>query len=455
MELGFSEPSALLGGHGVGLDGVLVGLSPVQIEVQGNDRRRVSPPPAQHLKVDRTFSRRQLLLPLRRRQLSGPIRILVCAHDLEYGGAQLVLAELMARICDQHTVEGAVLSFGDGPVRRSFEQLGFEVQVSPAFPVSSAAEYESRMEELSDWATSRRYDLALVNTVNAFPGADLCLRLGLPTAWAIHESYSLPMLWATYDEHVDPGVRERAEEALQAGSALVFACQATRACYEPHLPGTRCLTLPYGIDIDELDRWRDGFDAAESRRRNQIPPDATVILCLGIICPRKAQVSLVQAFAQIADRHPKAMLRLVGSLGNAHSDAARLAAAAYGVESRVRIEPVTPDVRPDYANADLLVSASDVESLPRTMLEGMALGVPVLGTNIFGVPELITDGYTGWLCEPRDVEALAGALDAILALDAAERAQVAQNARLMVENEYRSDIRSRAWGELLCELSAG
>lgn len=452
-ELEFSGPSVTLGGYGVGLDGSHVPLRPAQIEVDGNGRIRSGPSRGQAVKVHQTLSRRQLLMPLGRRRRSGPMRILVCAHNLEYGGAQLVLADMIGRIRDERPLEGVVVSFGDGPVRESFEQLGFEVHISPPFPISSFAEYESRMDELSAWATSRRRcDVALINTVNAFPGADLCLRLGLPTAWAIHESYPPQMLWSTYDEAVDPRVRARAEDAMVNASSLVFPCEATRACYEPYLPSARCKTLPYGIDIDELDRWRSGFDSSEDRRQQQIPRDATVVLCVGTIDPRKGQVPLIQAFAQIADRYPGAILRLVGSLQNAHSDSASMAAAAYGVQDRVRIEPVTSEVRPSYANASLLVCASDVESLPRSILEAMALGVPVLGTNIFGVPDLITDGHTGWLCEPRDVRALADALDRVLALDEHERAHVAGNARLMVEQNYRLVIRSSAWGEMLSEL---
>lgn len=452
-ELEFSGSSATLGGYGVGLDGARVPLRPAEVEVEGNGRLGIGPSGGRAVKIHETLSRRQLLMPLSRRRRSGPMRILICAHNLEYGGAQLVLADMVGRIRDEQPLEGVVVSFGDGPVRQLFEQLGFEVHVSPAFPISSFAEYESRMEELSAWVRSRRrYDVALVNTVNAFPGADLCLRLGLPTAWAIHESYPPRMLWSTYGETVDPRVRERAEDALVNASSLVFACEATRACYEPYLRCARCVTLPYGIDIDELDRWQSGFDASQDRRRQQIPHDAMVILCLGTIDPRKGQVPLIQAFAQIADRYPDAMLRLVGSLQNAHSDAAGLAAAAYGVQDRVRIEPVTSDARPSCASASLLVCASDVESLPRSILEAMALGVPVLGTNIFGVPDLITDGHTGWLCESRDVGALADALDRVLALDEVERARVAGNARLMVEQNYRSVIRSSAWGELLSEL---
>ena len=50
--------------------------------------------------------------------------------------------------------------------------------------------------------------------------------------------------------------------------------------------------------------------------------------------------------------------------------------------------------------SDLLVCASDVESLPRTVLEAMAWELPVLATAVYGLPELIEDGETGWLCRP-------------------------------------------------------
>ena len=73
----------------------------------------------------------------------------------------------------------------------------------------------------------------------------------------------------------------------------------------------------------------------------------------------------------------------------------------------MRLIPITPDVDPWYGMADILVCASDIESLPRTVLEAMAWETPVLATSVFGLPELIDDGETGWLCEPRDMLALA------------------------------------------------
>jgi glycosyltransferase involved in cell wall biosynthesis len=84
----------------------------------------------------------------------------------------------------------------------------------------------------------------------------------------------------------------------------------------------------------------------------------------------------------------------------------------------------------------VLVCASDIESTPRTVLEAMAWETPVLGTRVFGLPELITDGETGWLCEPRDLPALAAALDRVLSLPAEERRRVGAAGRPLVAERH-------------------
>ena len=61
----------------------------------------------------------------------------------------------------------------------------------------------------------------------------------------------------------------------------------------------------------------------------------------------------------------------------------------------------------------MLVCASDVESLPRSMLEAMAFGRPVASTAVFGIPELVEDGVSGFLCRDRDLAALRGMLERV------------------------------------------
>lgn len=452
------DEAAELGGLAIGLDGTRFALPPTLLRLEPSG---LVPQPAEREDGDRASGRAHPPnggapgLPRRRPSLARDgrkLKLLVCTHELSLGGAQLFLSELLRRIAELAPVGGLVISPVEGPTRRLLEGLGFDVHVTSPFPVGSELAYEGRFEELLAWIAGREFDAALVNTMGAFPGADLAVRLGLPTLWAIHESLPLSEYWALSGDAIHPEVRDRAEAALRRTTA-VFTCEATRECYEASLDGLRCLTLPYGIDIDALDEWRGRFDRAEARCEQGIGDEETVILCLGTIEPRKAQTQLVHAFAQIAGHHPRARLRLVGSRPDPHTEATRAAVSLHGLEDRVQIDPVVPDARPCYATADVLVSASDLESTPRSILEAMALGLPVLSTDVFGVPELITDGESGWLCPPRDVDALAAALDRVLTMNGTERSAVAARARTLVETQYRSEVCSRAWDQALRDLA--
>jgi glycosyltransferase involved in cell wall biosynthesis len=68
------------------------------------------------------------------------------------------------------------------------------------------------------------------------------------------------------------------------------------------------------------------------------------------------------------------------------------------------------DVAEIMAASDILVHSSLREGLPKTVLEGMAAGKPVIGTNVGGVPAVVDDGETGLLVEPQDAGGMAAAM---------------------------------------------
>jgi glycosyltransferase involved in cell wall biosynthesis len=94
--------------------------------------------------------------------------------------------------------------------------------------------------------------------------------------------------------------------------------------------------------------------------------------------------------------------------------------------------PVTEDIDAWYLVADGFILTSDTESLPRSMLEAMAFGVPVIGSAVFGVPELLTDGDTGILVEPNDIASIANGLSRFLALSAVDRVEMGARGRALV-----------------------
>jgi galacturonosyltransferase len=88
------------------------------------------------------------------------------------------------------------------------------------------------------------------------------------------------------------------------------------------------------------------------------------------------------------------------------------------------------------------------------MLEVMAFGVPVLGSAVFGVPELIHDGHTGLLFGPACLGELAAALDRFLALSVAERVEIGEAGRALVRATRPARYYGEAYSALIGRLVA-
>lgn len=366
------------------------------------------------------------------RRGKGP-RTLVCTHQLCLGGASRYLLETLEELLRLEAIDPVVLSPIGGPSRPLLEALGVPVHVSGPAPLDDVVAHDGRVEEILAWAAPQEFELVLVNTASPLTaaGAEVAKRLGTPAIWVIHESFPPPVLW----DSCSPEVRGRVEEALRAADLALFVAAATARIFEPYLPG-RCRTLPYGIDLGAIDAVRASFDRDGTRQRLGVPADADLLLCVGRIEPRKAQVVLAQAFDLIAHHHPNARLALAGGEDTPDSHALAGWIASSGSAKRIELIPTTPEIQQWYGVADVLVCASRIESLPRGVVEGMAWELPVLATEIFGIPELVEDGATGWLCEDGDTVALAVALERALASDPAERRRMGQAGRRLVERRH-------------------
>jgi glycosyltransferase involved in cell wall biosynthesis/SAM-dependent methyltransferase len=389
---------------------------------------------------------------------NASVRLLVFTHDLGLGGGQLYLFELLRHLAQDGEFAITLTAPADGSLRDEIEALGVPVHLTGAHPVVDIREYEARRDELAAWARDQGFNAVLANTLGTFPGVDVARSLSVPAVWAIHESFPLHQFWRAGYGSVDavhPAVRARAADAFASAAAVVFEANATRELFVHLGEQERFLTVPYGIDLSEIDRYRAAVSREEARRRLRLPEEATVLLCLGTIEPRKGQARLVEAFVSIARDHPGSLLVLVGARPDALSAALRHYIEVSGLSDRCRVEPITPDIFQWYRSADALVSASDVESLPRTVLEAMAFSLPVVATSIFGLPELITDGENGYLYEPRDLRKLVGALNRLLDAPLDERRRVGAAASALVQERHASSGYAAEYRRLLLDLVGG
>ena len=157
------------------------------------------------------------------------------------------------------------------------------------------------------------------------------------------------------------------------------------------------------------------------------------LLFVGRLSDHEKRVSsLIEAFATIADRYRDTDLLVVGE----GRDGARLRALAQArAPGRVRFLGWAsgPDrLAPLYSAATCLVLPSNREGFPAVVGEAMSCGTPVLASRVGGVPELVTDGRTGWLIRPGDDGALVERLEHVLA-HAAETEAMRWEARRSAE----------------------
>jgi glycosyltransferase involved in cell wall biosynthesis len=100
-----------------------------------------------------------------------------------------------------------------------------------------------------------------------------------------------------------------------------------------------------------------------------------------------------------------------------------------------------------YSAADLFLLPSAADNFPNTALESLACGLPVIGSNVGGIPEMVREGYTGLLVPPGDSQAFASA--ATLLLDNPDRLRrMSANCRTVALQEYTLEVQAKRYLEI-------
>jgi glycosyltransferase involved in cell wall biosynthesis len=112
------------------------------------------------------------------------------------------------------------------------------------------------------------------------------------------------------------------------------------------------------------------------------------------------------------------------------------------------------DVRPYIQQADVVVLPTYREGMSRALLEGAAMGKPLIGSDVAGSRELIDEGLTGFLCRARDAHSLADAMERMGDLPTERLAEMGRAARAKVEREFSDEVVVRAYLDALADATA-
>ena len=246
----------------------------------------------------------------------------------------------------------------------------------------------------------------------------------------------LPFSISSYvDFDFDYSHKMLAEKAQRAA----FFRVVTAYCRE------RLLSMPAlaGLPRERFPVVYLGLDLHEWPRRGPTPRQGVLVSAARLV-PKKGLHLVPEALASLKAQGLACRWRVFGD----GPERPRIEALCrkFGVEDLVRFEGAadSAQVRQALREADAAVLpcvvAADGErdGIPVFLNEAMALGVPVVSTPVSGIPEMVEDGKTGFLCEPGDAASLALALRRVLS-DAAASASVADAARAVAERELDVD----------------
>ena len=172
----------------------------------------------------------------------------------------------------------------------------------------------------------------------------------------------------------------------------------------------RVEVIPNFVDPVVFDRQR--YDGA---LRQQLGDGRKVLLHISNFRPVKRVADVVQIFAAVRREIPSVLV-MVGD--GPDRSAAEEEARRLGVEADVRFLGKIDGVAPLLASADLYLLTTDRESFGLSALEAQACGVPVLGYDVGGLPEVVQSGVTGHLGVVGDIVGMAGTAIEILRNDA-------------------------------------
>lgn len=197
-----------------------------------------------------------------------------------------------------------------------------------------------------------------------------------------------------------------------------------------------------GLDLTELTR----LGQKESRLLLGIPAEAKLVVNVGRLAPQKNHELLLLAFVEVRKVIPECVLAIVGD-GPLRPRIEELA-RRLGVERQVLLLGVRRDVSVILSASDVFALSSSWEGLPFAVLEAMATELPVVATQVGGVPEAVNHDVTGFLVPPGDPNGFAAALVKALTLPQPSKSAMGRRAREYVVAHFDLRATVRAYESL-------
>jgi glycosyltransferase involved in cell wall biosynthesis len=351
--------------------------------------------------------------------------VLAVIDHLALGGAEMLLGQFAA-VAPRANIRLHVAHFEDGDGSPAAEPLR-AAGIEPVNLAVSGRPGARHLHAMRSHIRALRPDIVHTHLGTADLIGGLASRsLGTPVVSTIH--------WITQR---GTGSR-RAKDALftlgrrccDARVIAVSDCARSAYLKQSWGMGERVVRIYNGIDITA----QPGSGAAV-RRELGIAEDDLLVGMVSALRPEKGHDVAIEALARLRERFPRLRLLIVGA-GPLAGELARLGAP---LGESVVLAGRRTDIASVFDALDVCLHPSRQDAFPTTLIEALATSVPVLATNVGGIPEIVEDGRTGVLIDaPASAAVLAQALGDLLA-DPSRRSALAASGRHAYETRFTAE----------------
>jgi L-malate glycosyltransferase len=347
------------------------------------------------------------------------------------GGSGVVASELARCLADRGHRTHIISSDTPFRLREPDSDVRFHRVETPGYPLFREPQYLLALaNRLVQVARAHRLDI--IHAHYAIPHAAAAYLARQILAGGASDARAVPRTITTLhgtDVTIlgsDPSYRETVAFCIDQSDAVTAVSASLRDDTKREMPVHK--------DIEVIPNFLDGHfrrRAADPQLRARFcGAGEKLVIHISNLRPVKQIDAVVRVFAQIRERVP-ARLLIVGE-GPELGRAAQLI-DQLGVTAHVELAGEAQDVVGLLSVSDLFLLPSLQESFGLSALEAMACGVPVVASNVGGLPEVIANGVTGFLHPPDDLEGMAASAIGLLSDHAAHARMTAEGVKLAEE----------------------
>jgi glycosyltransferase involved in cell wall biosynthesis len=352
------------------------------------------------------------------------LKILFLSHAANLAGAEICLLDLL-KCLNKDRYESLVLVAKEGPLKNKISELGIKVVYFP-IPrwIATRNEYSrwhfrkvifellARIRFLNKLISREKIDIIYTNTITIIDGAISAKIKRLPHIWHIHEiiyrdSALIPYLPFPFIKFL---VNKFSSKIIVVSNAVARAIS-----FKNNGKFSKKISIIYnGVDTKVFSQTDTINKESKVRIDLKVEEKTKLVVLIGSFIKEKGHIDFIKAAKIISLAFNDVKFTIIGDGNKEYKNKLIDMVSKLGLKDKTYFLDFREDIIPIYHSMDMLVSASWNEALPRTIMEAMSCGKPVVATQTEGAKEMVADNKTGFLVSIKSPEELAEAVIRLL-----------------------------------------